>query len=82
MKVTIGALPDGFYVEDNGTGIPDIESDQIFEKGYSTSVGGTGFGLMIVEGVAQAHDWHVSVLKSTTGGARFEITDVEVAEGN
>ncbi|MFA9517647.1 sensor histidine kinase [Halopenitus sp. H-Gu1] len=78
VTVTIGALSDGFYVEDDGPGIPDGESDQIFEKGYSTSPEGTGFGLMIVEVIADAHDWHISVNESVTGGARFEITGVDI----
>lgn len=78
VTVTIGALADGFYVEDDGTGISDVESNRIFEKGYSTSREGTGFGLMIVEVIAEAHDWEVGVLESATGGARFEITGVDI----
>jgi len=78
VTVTIGDLPDGFYVADDGAGIPDDERDRIFETGYSTSEDGTGFGLTIVDVIADAHDWDVRVTDSATGGARFEITGVAV----
>jgi len=73
--VTIGALPErrGFYVADNGPGIPEAERDRVFENGYSTSDGGTGFGLAIVAEIAEAHGWEIDVTESENGGARFEI---------
>lgn len=45
--ITVGALPDrdGFYIADDGIGIPAVERDQVFETGYTTSTDGTGFGL-------------------------------------
>ena len=81
VTVTVGALDDGFYVEDNGYGIPADEREDVFRAGYSTSEGGTGFGLSIVKQIVEAHDWQISVTDSTTDGARFEILGVEtVAE--
>lgn len=80
VTVTVGDLSDGFYVEDDGTGIPAEHRDSIFEAGYSTSRSGTGFGLRIVKQVAEAHGWQVHLAESETGGARFEITGVEFAE--
>ena len=77
MKITIGELEDGFYIEDNGPGISEDERDHVFEAGYSTSDGGTGFGLSIVEQVAGAHGWNIRVTDGTEDGARFEITGVE-----
>ncbi len=71
--ITIGQLPTGFFVEDNGTGIPADERDKVFRAGYSTTSDGTGFGLRIVESVANAHNWDVSVKNGSDGGARFEI---------
>ena len=76
VTVTIGALPDGFYVEDDGPGIPDAERDAIFDAGYSTDDSGTGFGLPIVKQVVDAHGWDIRVTESADGGARFEITGV------
>jgi PAS domain S-box-containing protein len=78
VRITIDDLPDGFYVEDDGTGIPESERESIFESGYTTSESGTGFGLSIVREIAGAHGWSVSVTDAESGGARFEFTDVEI----
>jgi signal transduction histidine kinase len=76
--VRLGALEDegatvGFYVEDDGPGIPADERDRVFEHGYSTETDGTGFGLSIVRAVADAHGWDVRVTDGSDGGARFEF---------
>jgi len=76
VMITVGELPDGFYVEDDGPGIPDGERDRVFEAGYSTVAGGTGLGLSIVTQVADAHGWDVRVTDGADGGARFEVTGV------
>ena len=76
VRVTVGELPDGFYVEDDGPGIPVENSDRLFRAGYSGDDTGTGFGLRIVEQVTQAHDWEITATGGSEGGARFEITDV------
>jgi len=77
VTVTVGRLDDGFYVADDGPGIPEAEREQVFESGFSTSDGGTGFGLAIAREIAEAHDWTVGLTESGGGGARFEITGVE-----
>jgi PAS domain S-box-containing protein len=77
VTVTVGGLPDGFYIEDDGPGIPTDERDDVFDAGYSTTEDGTGFGLSIVEGIADAHGWDIRVTEGSDGGARFEITGVE-----
>jgi signal transduction histidine kinase len=77
VTVTVGDLPDGFYVADDGPGIPEAERDRVFDAGYTTSQDGTGFGLRIVEQVAEAHAWNIEVMEGDEGGARFEITGVE-----
>jgi PAS domain S-box-containing protein len=74
--VTVGELPDGFSVADDGPGVPDDERDQVFEPGYSTGSAGTGFGLNIVRSVVEAHDWRITLSEGDDGGARFEITGV------
>ncbi|WP_380675350.1 PAS domain-containing sensor histidine kinase [Salinigranum sp. GCM10025319] len=63
----------GFFVADDGPGIPAAECDRVFEAGYSTSDDGTGFGLDIVRSIASAHGWTVHVTESDRGGARFEF---------
>lgn len=77
VTVTVGVSNGGFYVEDDGPGIPEEELDDVFAAGYSTSDSGTGFGLSIVKRVVEAHGWEITVTEGSDGGARFEITDVE-----
>jgi PAS domain S-box-containing protein len=79
VSVTVGTTPSGFYIADDGPGISDEKQDDVFEAGYSTAENGTGYGLRIVERVAEAHGWDVSVTDSAEGGARFEVTGVESA---
>lgn len=73
-----GILPNGFYVADDGPGIPERERDRVFETGYTTHENGTGFGLNIAKEIANAHGWDINVTESKDGGARFEITGVEM----
>ena len=77
VQITVGATDTGFYIADNGPGIPPDEREQIFETGYSTNTDGTGFGLAIVREIVEAHGWAVTVGESEAGGARFDITGVE-----
>jgi PAS domain S-box-containing protein len=73
VTVTVGELEDGFYLEDDGPGIPAGERETVFDLGYSTAEDGTGFGLSIVERVADAHGWTIRVTDGSEGGARFEM---------
>jgi PAS domain S-box-containing protein len=77
VTVTVSPLADGFAVADDGPGIPEADREQVFESGYTTTPGGTGFGLAIVREIAEAHGWTVTVTESESGGARFEFTGVE-----
>ncbi len=77
VTVTVGDLPDGFYVADTGDGIPEEHHGKVFDSGYTTTDGGTGFGLAIVRSIAGAHGWTVTLTESEAGGARFEITGVD-----
>jgi len=80
VAVSVGEIEDGFYVADDGPGIPPGERKRAFESGYSTTHDGTGFGLSIVEQVARAHGWTVDVTESDDGGARFELAGVDLVE--
>ncbi|WP_396611390.1 PAS domain-containing sensor histidine kinase [Haloferax sp. S1W] len=76
VTVRVGALDDreGFYVADDGPGIPAEDRPRVFEAGYTTNPNGTGFGLNIVQSVVNAHGWNVCLAESKDGGgARFEI---------
>lgn len=64
-------------VEDNGTGFPEDELNNVFDKFYrlrNTRTGGTGLGLSIVKGFVEAHDGTVILENMSEGGARFTIT--------
>jgi PAS domain S-box-containing protein len=77
VAVTVGPLADGFYVADDGPGIPDAERERVFEPGYTTKSDGTGFGMVSVRQIALAHGWELSIVDAEAGGARFEIHGVE-----
>jgi PAS domain S-box-containing protein len=78
--IQVDDLPEGFYVADDGEGIPQGDQPAVFETGFSTADEGTGFGLAIVEQIAEAHGWSVTVTDSESDGAQFEITDVEFVD--
>jgi PAS domain S-box-containing protein len=80
VTVTIGPTAGGFYVADDGIGLAEDTEDEIFDAGFSTTDGGTGFGLRIVKQVVDAHDWEIRVSESDSGGARFDITGVTILE--
>jgi PAS domain S-box-containing protein len=71
VTVRVGATEQGFYVEDDGPGVPDDQA--LFEPGVSTSANGMGLGLAIVETVVDAHGWSIRATEGTASGARFEI---------
>ena len=75
--VRVGPTDDGFYVADDGPGIDPSQREAAFEPGHTTAPDGTGFGLAIVERIAEAHGWSVSVTESREGGARFEFRCAE-----
>lgn len=85
LEIEVGTIaaddgdgPVGFYVADDGQGLPD-EGEDVFEDGYTTDAEGTGFGLSIVRGIATAHGWTVTAGESERGGARFEFRGVDSA---
>ena len=77
VSVTVGSLGSegGFYVADDGPGIPEDEREAVFESGYTTEADGTGFGLAIVRRIADAHGWSVELADGSDGGARFEFAE-------
>ena len=79
LTVTVGPLADGsgFYVEDDGRGLPPAVRERVFDEGFSTAEDGTGLGLAIVDDVAGGHGWSVTATEGSAGGARFEVGGVE-----
>jgi PAS domain S-box-containing protein len=81
VTVRVGPLKDGFYVEDDGPGIPEADRERVFDHGYTTRQDGTGYGLSVVRSIVGAHGWDVVVTDADDGGARFEITGIEFVNG-
>ena len=75
LTVRVGRLDTdaGFYIEDDGTGIPPGERADVFDPGYTTSEDGSGLGLAIVGDIVDAHGWAIAVTGGDDGGARFEV---------
>lgn len=78
VTIRVGACPDGFFVADDGPGIPEADWETVFSTGFSTASDGNGFGLAIVQQIAEAHGWSSRIVDSVSGGARFEFTGVDV----
>ncbi|MEF8869800.1 MAG: histidine kinase N-terminal 7TM domain-containing protein [Haloarculaceae archaeon] len=81
VTVRVGPMADGFYVEDDGPGIPPEDRADVVQVGHSAADGGTGLGLAIVDGIAEAHGWELAITDGASGGARFEFTGVTVVDG-
>jgi len=80
VTITVGHLDGGFYIEDDGPGIPEGDKEEVFKAGHSTNTDGTGFGLSIIQQIVEAHDWNIRATTGSAGGARFEITGVEFSD--
>lgn len=75
--VSAGTTEEGFFVADNGPGVPDGEYDAVIEAGYSTVQQRPGLGLTIARAIAEAHGWSLSLSESAGGGLRVDITGVD-----
>ncbi|MGD0871853.1 MAG: ATP-binding protein [Bryobacteraceae bacterium] len=83
-RISVGARPDGRYVEvhvrDTGIGIPADELPRLFERFYrvdkarSRELGGTGLGLSIVKHLVAAHHGATRVESRSGEGSTFYFT--------
>jgi signal transduction histidine kinase len=76
ITVSVGTTESSIYIEDDGTGITDEKQELIFDPGYTTKNGQTGFGLTIAQQVALSHGWEITVENGDDGGLRFEISGI------
>ena len=76
--VTVGTLSGGFYIEDDGPGVPPGIRDVAVRADFSTQ-GVGGLGLAIVQTIVEAHGGTLTITDAESGGARFEIRGVDVA---
>ncbi len=67
-------------VSDDGPGIPEADRTRVFERfvrldaARSRAVGGSGLGLALALAVAHHHDGDITVERSPSGGAAFEVS--------
>jgi len=73
VSIRLGPTGAGFFLADDGPGIPVEERDAVFRSGVSSEEDGTGVGLSIVQTVVDGHDWEITATESESGGARFDI---------
>ena len=79
--VFTGTTEDGsvINVKDTGIGIPEDETERIFErfyrvdKSHSKTVGGTGLGLSIVKHAAIAHNAKITVNSTLGKGTQISL---------
>lgn len=79
VLVDVAASTDGveLVVEDHGPGVPDELKTLLFEpfrQGDTSSAGGMGIGLSLVQRFAELHGGSAHVDDATGGGARFVVT--------
>jgi signal transduction histidine kinase len=75
--IRLGFLETGFYIEDDGPGIPESVREKAVQADYSTQ-GTGGLGLAIVQAIVQAHGGSLTITEANEGGARFEFTGFEI----
>lgn len=67
-------------VADNGSGVPEGEQERLFERFYRASgvtdraVPGTGIGLTIARGIAEAHGGTIGCTSVEGAGSTFRVT--------
>jgi len=65
-------------IRDQGPGIPESETDAVFDKFVQssttkTAAGGTGLGLAICREIVLAHGGHIQVFNRDGGGCEFKV---------
>ena len=80
--IRIGAEQTGEFVtawvEDEGPGVPEIETHSIFDRFYRSArqepePGGLGLGLWIVKSIVERHGGTIAARRTTDGRTRFEV---------
>ena len=80
--VRVGASHEGdtvtAWVEDEGPGVPELETGSIFERfsrgeGEEPEPGGLGLGLWIVKSIIERHGGAIAARRTPAGKTRFEV---------
>ena len=79
VTITVGSLggdadaPTGFYVADDGSGIPPERRAAVFEPGHTSDDHRTGLGRAILQQVAESPGSHATVRGPAAWGARIAL---------
>jgi signal transduction histidine kinase len=82
-EITIGAVQKGadveLWVEDSGSGAPELEGASIFERFYRAAdrepdPRGLGLGLWIVKSIVERHGGEVRAGRTPAGTTRFTVS--------
>lgn len=79
VRVGAARTEDGLavWVEDEGPGVPELESGSVFDRfwrgGEEPEPGGLGLGLWIVKSIVERHGGTVSARRTEQGRTRFEV---------
>jgi len=60
-------------IRDSGPGIPEDQSETVFQPYYSTKESGMGLGLAVVRGIIDDHGGHIGLAAGPEAGAHFTI---------
>ena len=77
VQIKVGPTASGFFVADDGPGIPQDRRETVFQQGVTYADDGTGYGLSIVSNVVSAHEWSIDACESESGGVRFDISGLD-----
>jgi len=60
-------------ISDTGSGIPEKDLPHIYDRSYTTKVGGTGLGLNLVKRICDRFNWQISVSSVEDKGTEVVI---------
>lgn len=72
--VDVGTTEDGFFVQDDGSGVPHVDRD--YAEAATMTDARSGASIRVARRLAERHGWELSVMPNDRGGSRFEVTGV------
>lgn len=72
--VDVGTSEDGFFVQDDGSGVPHVDRD--YAEAATMTDARSGASIRVARRLAERHGWELSVMPNDRGGSRFEVTGV------
>ncbi|MFB6087975.1 MAG: ATP-binding protein, partial [Haloarculaceae archaeon] len=76
--VDVGVTDDGFFVEDDGSGVPHAERE--YADAQTMTDAKSGAGIRVAERLASRHGWELSIEANDDGGTRFLVSGADVRD--